>query len=138
MKDCTGIREKLSAFIDNELGAEDRHLIEAHLLRCPACAKEADALRKISALLDEVPAPEPGPLFASLTVRRVASWRRCAYVKEHFYRPAVSLLLSGVALIIGLDAAERRAPAHGYLRNFDDFPPESFSSVYVALIQGEQ
>ncbi len=135
MKDCTGIREKLSAFIDNELGAEDRHLIEAHLLRCPACAKEADALRKISALLDEVPAPEPGPLFASLTVRRVASWRRCAFVKEHIYRPVVSFL---IALIAGPYPADQRSPAHGYLRNFDDFPPESFLSIYVSLIQGER
>ncbi len=138
MKDCTGIREKLSAFIDNELGAGDRHLVEEHIRHCPACAKEADSLRKISALLDEIPAPEPGPLFASRTVHRVSSWRRCAYVKEHFYRPAVSFLLSGVALIVGPDATDRRSPAHGYLRNFDDFPPESFSSVYVALIQGEQ
>ncbi len=138
MKDCTGIREKLSAFIDHELGAGDRYLIEAHLRHCPACEKEVESLRKLNALLDEVPASEPGPLFASRTVYRVSSWRRCAYVKEHFYRPVASFLRTGVAFIVGPYAADRRFPAHGYLRNFDDFPPESFSSAYVALIQGER
>ncbi len=138
MKDCTDIREKLSAFIDNELGTGDRNLIEAHLRHCPACAKEADSLRKLNALLDEVPAHKPGLLFASRTVHRVASWRRCAYVKEHLYRPVASFLRTGVAFIAGPYTADRGSPANGYLRNFDDFPPESFSSVYVALIQGEQ
>ncbi len=138
MKDCTGIREKLSAFIDHELGTGDRNLIEAHLRHCLACSKEADSLRKLNALMDEVPAPEPDPLFSSRTVYRVSSWRRCAYVKEHFYRPAASFLRTGVSLIVGLYSPDRRSPAHGYLRNFDDFPPESFSSVYVSLIQGER
>jgi anti-sigma factor RsiW len=136
MNDCATIREKLSAFLDNELGAGERDLIEKHLLHCRCCANETESLRKISALLDVVPDQEPRPLFAFLTVRRVAAWRRCAFVKEHISRPVVSGLRAGFALLVG--PAGRRFPSNGYLRNFDDFPPESFSSVYVALIQDER
>jgi hypothetical protein len=72
-------------------------------------------------------------------VHRALVWKRCAYVKEQLYRPAIAHLLSVIALILNTEQrfGKQGYPLYRYLRNFDDFPPESFSSFYVALIQGE-
>ena len=138
MKDCEKIREKLSAFIDHELPHSERNLIEKHLQQCPSCRQEEISLRKIYDLLDSVPVERPAPAFALKTVHRAASWRQCDYVKEHLFRPAVAYVLSAVSLVFYFEAGALRKkayPAYRHLRSFDDFPPESFSSIYIGLIE---
>jgi predicted anti-sigma-YlaC factor YlaD len=140
MSTCKDIQEKLSAFIDDELPPAERGLVERHLQACPSCAEEATSLRKISDLLDSIPNENPAPVFTAKAVHRALAWKRCAYVKEQIYRPVAAYILSVLYLILNAEhrAEKRGYPSYRYLRNFDDFPPESFSSVYVALIQGEQ
>ena len=138
MKECEEIRERLSAFIDNELPPRESRLIENHIHECPECAQEESSLRRVIDLLDEIPAESPSRSFTPATIHRASSWKRCAYVKEHILMPSLTILrsvLSGVPW--PLEAADRRrTPFNGYLRSFDDFPPESLSSVYISLIQG--
>ena len=140
MKDCKEIREKLSAFIDHELPHSERNLIEKHLQQCPACRQEEIYLRRINDLLDSMPNERPAPAFALKTVHRAASWMQCDYVKEHLLRPALAYMLSVVSLVFYFEAGalkKRAYPAYRHLRNFDDFPPESLSSIYIGLIQEE-
>ncbi len=140
MKNCEEIRKRLSAFIDNELSSQERALIKRHLEGCPYCAKEASSLRILNDLLDSIPDEGPAPSFVLQTVHSAGSWMQCDYVKEHFFRPAVAYMLSVVSLLLYFEAggAKRAYPAYRHLRTFDDFPPESFSSIYLGLIQEER
>jgi predicted anti-sigma-YlaC factor YlaD len=47
----------LSAYYDGELPASRREQVAAHLRSCPGCQAELDALRLLSALLQEAPSP---------------------------------------------------------------------------------
>ncbi len=136
MSNCKEIRHKLSAFIDNELPPAARGQIEIHLHQCPACAREAESLRKVNVLLDSIPEESPAPIFSSIAVHRAASWKRCTAVKEYLFRYVVAFV--SLVFKAEYDAfIKRRYPAYRYLQNFDDFPPESLSGIYITFIQGE-
>lgn len=140
MRDCKEIRERLSAFIDNELPPQESRLIKKHLYECPACVKEVSSLRQVIDLLDGIPDESPSRSFAPATIHRASSWKRCAYVKEHILMPALAVLRSVFSLALcplEANADKERTPFNAYLRSFDDFPPESLSSVYISLIQRE-
>jgi anti-sigma factor RsiW len=140
MRDYKEIRERLSAFIDNELPPQESRLIKKHLHECPACVKEESSLRQVIGLLDEIPDESPSRSFILATIHRASSWKRCAYVKGHILMPALAVLRSAFSLVfypLEANSDRRRTPFNAYLRNFDDFPPESLANVYISLIQGE-
>jgi anti-sigma factor RsiW len=140
MRDCKEIRERLSAFIDNELPVRERKVIEGHLHECPACAQEESSLRQIIDLMDGIPDESPSRSFTPATIHRASSWKRCSYVKGHIITPALAVLRSAFSLVFSpleANSDRRRPPFNGYLRSFDDFPPESLSSVYISLFQEE-
>lgn len=140
MRDCREIRERLSAFIDNELPAHERKLIEGHLHECPECAQEESSLRQVTYLLDGIPDESPSRSFTPATIHRASSWKRCSYVKRHILMPAITVLRSALSLIfcpLEANSDRKLTPFNAYLRSFDDFPPESLSSVYISFIQGE-
>ena len=134
------MRERLSAFIDNELPARERKLIEDHLHECPACAQEESSLRQVINLMDGIPDESPSRSFTPATIHRVSAWKRCAYIKGHILTPALAVLRSAFSLVfypLEANSDRRRPPFNAYLHSFDDFPPESLSSVYISLIQEE-
>jgi len=140
MKDCREIRERLSAFIDNELPASERKLVEGHLYECPACAQEESSLRQVIDLLDGIPDESPSCSFTPATVHRASSWKRCDYVKGHILTPALAALRWAFSLVFYPSEANSdrgRTPVNAYLQSFDDFPPESISSIYISLIEGK-
>lgn len=56
--------ELLSAYIDDEVSAEERQEVEAHLNTCQECRQELDSLRWTVTLFREMPAVEvPRPLY---------------------------------------------------------------------------
>jgi len=55
------IIEWLNAYLDGELKGRRLHQVEEHLAQCEACQAELGLLRGLSALLQEVPAPEFTP-----------------------------------------------------------------------------
>lgn len=140
MKDCAEIRERLSAFIDNELSFRESRLIEKHLHQCAACAYEESSLRQVIDLLDEIPEESPARSFIPATIHRASSWKRCSYVKEHILTPVLTALRSVLSVVpwqLESNMDRRRAPLNAYLSSFDDFPPESLSGVYISIIHGE-
>ena len=140
MRNCKEIRERLSAFIDNELSPEESRLIEGHLHECPECAQEASSLRQVMDLMDGIPDERPSRSFLPATIQRVAAWKRCAYVKGYILMPVLTVLSSALSVFpwqLESNMGRRRTPVNAYLQSFDDFPPESLSSVYISLIKGE-
>lgn len=57
-------RERLSAYLDGELGAEDRAALERHLPGCARCQAELADLRGVRALLRALPTPAAPRSFA--------------------------------------------------------------------------
>jgi anti-sigma factor RsiW len=140
MRNCKEIRERLSAFIDNEISPQESRLIEKHLQECPKCAQEESSLRLVIDLMDGLSDESPSRSFTPATMHRVASWKRCSYVKGHILMPALTVLRSVLSVVLRqLESKidKRRVPLNAYLSSFDDFPPGSLSSVYISIIHGE-
>src|SRR5581483_6015810 len=58
---CEWIRENIVLFIYNELADDTRYELEQHLTRCPDCALELKAMRKLHVTLSSLPVDEPDP-----------------------------------------------------------------------------
>lgn len=57
------LEERLSAFVDGELGHSDRERVLSHLAGCETCRFEAEMLRRIKQRLCALGTPEPAPDF---------------------------------------------------------------------------
>ena len=59
MTDCESTRERLPAYHDGELLMEERRAVEAHLLSCGRCAREAALIGEALGRVQALPVPEP-------------------------------------------------------------------------------
>jgi len=86
---CAGVRRRLSDWLDGELEAGAARAVAAHFDGCGACARRAEELRAVSALLAGLPAVEAEPVDSPVTLRLelVAGARR----------PGLAFLFRGVA-----------------------------------------
>ncbi|MGE0823847.1 MAG: anti-sigma factor [Candidatus Binatia bacterium] len=82
---CEETREELVAYHDEELSAEDRSRVTAHLRSCVACSQEAAQLKKLTQLLTRVERITPSPDFAA------TFWQKLEQEK-HSPAPATSRL----------------------------------------------
>lgn len=57
--DCHEIEKLIPLFLDHELGDSDDQQVEAHLLSCPDCRREARAIEKSWDLIGDIKAVEP-------------------------------------------------------------------------------
>jgi len=137
---CDSCKDKLSAFIDNELTTEEHFLMEAHLKTCPTCAREAETLSQLGVLFRGIPEETPSPTFIQTTVNKAAVIRRRSLWNTFFLNPAISFVRSAVAFVFAPDGygadGKKNFASYGYLRTFDDSPPGSFADIYLTVIQG--
>jgi anti-sigma factor RsiW len=137
--DCRDTKKRLSAYIDNELSLKERQSVERHLGQCPSCAHEERELRIVSILMERIPDDNSSPFFAERVISKVkigTGEPRMVYR----LKPVLAGLLAIVLLIItiaGLSLENTNRPGlYPYLRNFDDFPPGSFSDIYTRDMEG--
>ncbi len=62
---CKSMQNRLSAYLDRELGGDELLQMRAHLSMCRDCRTEAEGLRSLRALLGGMAAPEPPADFAA-------------------------------------------------------------------------
>lgn len=77
------VAELLSAYIDDEVSADERALVEEHLGTCPVCVQDLTTLRQTVTLLGDMPhvaAPRPFTLRES-DVRPVRDTARLAWLR---------------------------------------------------------
>lgn len=91
MSTCDVLGERLSAFLDAELGIVEHREVEAHLATCDACTERLRAWRKLDALFEPF-VDEPVP-FTIPAVR----WRAA----RTFLVASVVLLLAAGAILVG-------------------------------------
>ncbi len=58
---CDWVRQNILFYVYNELEDDARYEVEQHLGRCPECATELKATRKLHTMLSETPVAEPTP-----------------------------------------------------------------------------
>lgn len=61
--DCSAIRSWLFRLLDDELPAQERDQVDAHLGGCPSCAREWKLLTLPRRIGKSIPALEPSPFF---------------------------------------------------------------------------
>jgi anti-sigma factor RsiW len=73
---CSEIFDKVSPYVDGELGAAERSLVEAHLAVCPPCAEIAGEIREIDARAARLPVPGVSNEEWTLVLGRVVEGRQ--------------------------------------------------------------
>ncbi len=143
------MRHRLSAFIDGELGAEDRLRVAAHLESCASCADDVEALREpgraLSASFARVNSPAGAALrvLAAIERRGVAQpGTRLASILLEWACAAAAVLLA--ALVFALTHTDR--PVRGGTDEFRRIivgtedpeeaaaPPRSESDLISAIL----
>jgi hypothetical protein len=101
-------QERLSAYLDGALGAEERRELERHLPRCAECQTALAELRRVRALLHALPAPRLPRSFMLPEAGDVGSPRHDPVVRQPSAaraRPAwygASQWAGGLAACVGL------------------------------------
>jgi anti-sigma factor RsiW len=84
---CAAARERLSAYLDRELGPRELGDLSRHLEGCPACTREEEALRRAAELLAALPRESASPAIAPSLLHRLEVERRGPGLRMLF-RPA--------------------------------------------------
>jgi len=66
MSKCTEYVAMMGAYLEGELSAEDRALLEEHLLSCPECRQHLEGLKKFIEVLSELEDEPPAGLAESI------------------------------------------------------------------------
>jgi hypothetical protein len=72
MKDCDVIQTELSAYVDGELSAHRRELVEAHLASCARCREALAELKVLATGVAALPKLQPSPRFLAEVRRKIA------------------------------------------------------------------
>ncbi len=60
---CTNVKDKLSALLDNELSASESTAVKAHIIRCPQCRAQRESMENMGSLLRALPPVTADPDF---------------------------------------------------------------------------
>lgn len=98
------LERQLSAFLDNELPAEEATAVQAHLVQCVSCRAELERLQRVKRLLGMLPEIlAPATLWEAIEPRlresagpgAVVTWIRSA-----FRRPAVAVAAAALIVVL--------------------------------------
>lgn len=89
---CDRFQPRLLSYVDHELSADERRLMEMHLQQCAACRAEMASFQQAEALLGSAASniPSPGDLRPEFYARLEQSRRRSPAIKWGFAVPAIA------------------------------------------------
>jgi len=90
---CKSVQNRLSAYVDRELGGDELLQIRSHISTCKQCRSEADEIRALKSLLGGVSCPEPPD---GLSERLTASMMNLRYEEPKKSFKVSALLFAGV------------------------------------------
>jgi len=109
---CDWVQQNILFYVYNELEDDARYEVEQHLGRCPECAAELKATRKLHATLSQSPVEEPTPNFLTASRMRLQEalettsaggwWRRLVFEPTTWLRQIrLSPALAAAVFIVG-------------------------------------
>ena len=132
---CSQITRKLSAYMDDELGAATSQLIIEHLQGCPECLESLHGFREGDNLVHALPKIDPSADFAS---RVVSAAIRTSDASSRATVPFASRL-KGAVMRVSEAVFSLFEPGAGpntrTLDEFNDCPPLSLSFIYFTLLE---
>lgn len=155
-RDCKKIQRNLSKYIDNEIPAWEKIMVEAHIKECAFCAAEKEELEKLTEIFHQARECIPSENAEELFWERVHKARKHQLIEKvrsfftqwdfiPVYYPATALLLLGLVMGIwfgniynGIPSHNRLSPsAIGYLalNRMDTIPYSSFTGVYLSGVK---
>ncbi len=103
---CEDVSNELIAFVDGRLGGGARRGIEEHLAGCTVCRTRAEEFRKLSSVLDDLPASEPSFAFDARLRQRIAAEpqrsRFFSFVPQPRLALSMALLAALTVLVVKL------------------------------------
>jgi len=100
------LERQLSAFLDNELTADDAQEVRAHLETCVACREELQRLEHVKRLLGSLPERAPAPqVWEELRGRLDAQAPResagvLEAIRNAYRRPALALAAAAIVVLL--------------------------------------
>jgi len=155
--DCRHTVERLSSYLDGELGAEEARQVRRHLGQCPRCAAELAGLQRVSGALDALDGM-PTPSGFARRVRRAADRRRkCirlpdppAMRRRRVLIRAAAALVMAAGLWFGIAAGDS-AFRHAHLESTEEevatelsldlfslAPGGSLADVYLSFVDASE
>lgn len=119
---CEWVQQNVPLYLYNELADDARHEVEQHLMRCPECEGELNAMRDFHSAMSALPMPEPSPnLLAAARMRlqeqleqaqQVRGWRRfvfdpLALLRQVRFSPALASVIFLVGFAGGIGTMYR-------------------------------
>ena len=104
--DCAQIKNLLSPYIEGELDAERKTLLERHLSSCSACAKELAGLKETLAALKKTPEVQPPPYFVQAVRARLekkpafSEFLRKLFVPFHIKVPLQAITVTATVILL--------------------------------------
>jgi hypothetical protein len=99
--DCSDINEKLSAYIDNELSAEERAAVGKHIKTCSRCGPAFEELKKTIAHTRNIEEVEPPPWLTNKIMAQVReeAGQEKGIVRKLFYPLRIKIPIQAAATL---------------------------------------
>jgi len=95
--------DRLSEYLDDELGADERQALEVHLAGCAGCARTLEELRRVVVTAESLTPHVPGPeLWQAVAGRLGADSRRLAPFSERRFSFTIPQLAAASLVIAAL------------------------------------
>ncbi len=83
--ECSQVKKRLSAFLDNEVTAEENSQISEHLKSCIHCTKELESLSQVSDFLNVMDEVDVSPYFMVRLKQRIRSESSKGFIRLPFF-----------------------------------------------------
>ncbi len=91
-------RYRLEAYVENDLPAAQRRIVEAHVTVCPVCQSRLAAAKQIPALLYGLPSERPSPDLVA-TINAAVSAQRVPATARWLNASVLAMFVVGFALL---------------------------------------
>ena len=150
---CNDVKQRIKAFLDNELTGQDTEAVSSHIKSCPSCSKEAALLSKTWEILLDLPGTETVPDLVPATLSRIQEESAASFLQRltNLLLPVPAPAFAAIALFLGLFMGARlgelisaryeniaSAEDPLYLELFQELPPESIGDAYIQVNYGKR
>jgi anti-sigma factor RsiW len=101
-------RELLSAYLDDELGIDERAAVDRHLALCDPCRRQLRSLRALAAAVGDEAVPEvPGGLARRIGARLDEGVKASPPKRRYFLPASIAATIGAVGLLLAIQWRER-------------------------------